>query len=575
MATGKIESGQMQLRGVGGVPMPQIQLQEVDQIASRVRASGNMQFAQVLDRMSSSIFGDAQRLSSEEGLQFAAKNELTSEQLMAARSGKPIDLGGNNFSAFGSAVRKARSLELANHFEAEGYSHLVDIQAKVEEGVITSEQARVDIEKITNGLGAALAENDGDAAYKFRAGMATNGRTVLLAASRAELQRKKAERLIKFDMTYRDQERLLEAAASEDPTNFERLALNFRVSIATQSATIGDAGMQAQYAAKVDPSIRNAKINAISKIFMQKENLTNSMKTLEMIDSAQAGGHSAMLADLHKTDSDAVVAIRKNFMDYSANYRIIRDDEEKMRKQNNEKSANSMLVEYYSPGTSQNRKSQIGGQLARMNVLSIEQMEKFLDPSVRPGDKYVFSDIKTKIVTGSIDSMDQLKREAQRSGMNGEQYSQLADELLKGFSAEKSSARKFIRSAAGVPDVASTFASKDDQHKIDKDKKIEDIWVTLVDAFRADNPGATIPYMSLAREASTTYDKTDKADAKKEKARSELATETARLAGKGKVNKDFVIDANTSVDDLRARGIIEPKDAKYIQDRINILRGSN
>jgi len=58
MAT-RIESGQMQLRSVGGVPMVQAQQQQVDYIGPKVAAQGAGQLAQILDRMSASAFQTA------------------------------------------------------------------------------------------------------------------------------------------------------------------------------------------------------------------------------------------------------------------------------------------------------------------------------------------------------------------------------------------------------------------------------------------------------------------------------------------------------------------------------------
>jgi hypothetical protein len=56
MATQRLESGQMQLRSVGGVPMVQAQQQQVDFVGPRAAAQGASQLAQVLDRMSASAF---------------------------------------------------------------------------------------------------------------------------------------------------------------------------------------------------------------------------------------------------------------------------------------------------------------------------------------------------------------------------------------------------------------------------------------------------------------------------------------------------------------------------------------
>ena len=93
MAT-RIESGQMQLRGAGNVPMVQPQLQQVDYIGPRVAAQGNSQLAQILDRMSASAFQMAGQMRQQEGLQYAAQNPLTTEQINFAKDGLTYGMGG-------------------------------------------------------------------------------------------------------------------------------------------------------------------------------------------------------------------------------------------------------------------------------------------------------------------------------------------------------------------------------------------------------------------------------------------------------------------------------------------------
>jgi len=95
MAT-RIESGQMQLRSVGNVPMVQVQQQQVDYIGPRVAAQGANQLAQILDRMSASAFQTAGVMRQQEGLQYVAQNPVTSDQLQYAKGefGTTIGLGG-------------------------------------------------------------------------------------------------------------------------------------------------------------------------------------------------------------------------------------------------------------------------------------------------------------------------------------------------------------------------------------------------------------------------------------------------------------------------------------------------
>jgi hypothetical protein len=136
-----LESGQIMLRGAqGGVPMAQPQLQVVEPIAARAAAQQAGTLAEMLDRMSTSAFQEAGRLSQQEAIKFAADNPPTPEQIELAKNGVPLprEMRG---SIYNEALRKARSLQLASHFEIEGRNELAKILTEVQSGKITGEQA--------------------------------------------------------------------------------------------------------------------------------------------------------------------------------------------------------------------------------------------------------------------------------------------------------------------------------------------------------------------------------------------------------------------------------------------------
>ena len=70
------------------------------------------------------------------------------------------------------------------------------------------------------------------------------------------------------------------------------------------------------------------------------------------------------------------------------------------------------------------------------------------------------------------------------------------------------------------------------------------------------------------------YNKSVGADAQKQKATKELEGFVLdELRAKKKVKEGFVIDNNTSIDDLISRGILSnPNDIEYVRKRIEILR---
>ena len=294
MATQRIESGQMQLRSVGGVPMVQAQQQSVDYIAPRVAAQGAGQLAQILDRMSASAFQTAGVMRQQEGLAFAAQNPLTTEQLQLAKDGMPWGFGGrgegdmstvktSSLNFFDQAVAKARSLELSGHFEIEGRNELVKLLADVEAGKTTSEQVSAKIKTMSDGYSKSLARIDPEASIKFQATMATHGNTVLNAAYKAELDRAKSQRIAKFDSDFDSSVRLLEATVSQgswtdssgQQRSIDELADVFRRNVLTQSLLLGDKALQTQYSTKFEAALRTAKVNAVTKALISEENITD------------------------------------------------------------------------------------------------------------------------------------------------------------------------------------------------------------------------------------------------------------------------------------------------------------
>ena len=333
MATQRIESGQMQIRSVGSVPMVQAQQQSVDYIGPRVAAQGAGQLAQVLDRMSASAFQTAGTLRQQEGLQFAAQNPLTIEQLTAAKGGADIGVGSTgSMNFFDQAVAKARSLELSGHFEMEGRNELVKLLSGVEDGSVTSEQVSAKIKTMSDGFSKSLSSIDPEASIKFRATMATHGNTVLNAAYKAELERKKNQSIAKFDADFDNGIRLLEPTISQgswyrgtgqrDETGTEfveqrsvdELADVFRKNVLNQSLLLGDKALQNSYSTKFEVALRTAKVNALTKALMSDANMVDPEKTLAKLKAGDLGNMSPVLQSMITNDFESVAKVTANFM---------------------------------------------------------------------------------------------------------------------------------------------------------------------------------------------------------------------------------------------------------------------
>ena len=400
MATQRIESGQMQIRSVGGVPMVQAQQQQVDYIGPRVAAQGAGQLAQILDRMSASAFQTAGVMRQQEGLQFAAQNPLTSEQVQLAKEGMPFGLGGrgdmssistSSLNFFDQAVAKARSLELSGHFEIEGRNELVKLLAGVEDGSVTSEQVGAKIKTMSDGFSKSLANIDPEASIKFRATMATHGNTVLNAAYKAELDRAKAQRIAKFDSAFDSSTRLLEATVSQgswtdsngQQRSIDELADVFRRNVLTQSLLLGDKALQIEYSTKFETALRNAKINSVTKALIADENMVDPERTMAKLRAGDLGNMSPVLKDLITNDFDAVAKVTANFMVAVNNRKSIGDAKQAEIKKQGEAEAINLLEQIFPLPDGSPKKKQLIGQLIALpeGSVPIGTLKDLLTPS--------------------------------------------------------------------------------------------------------------------------------------------------------------------------------------------------
>ena len=370
------------MRSVGGVPMTQVQQQQVDYIGPRVAAQGAGQLAQILDRMSASAFQMGGQIRQQEGVQFVADNPATAEQLEMAKNGRPWGLSGrgdmstpstSSLNFFDQAVAKARSLELSGHFEIEGRNELVKLLTDVESGNATSEQVSAKIKTISDGYSKSLAMVDPEASIKFRATMATHGNTVLNAAYKAELDRAKAQRIAKFDSDFDSSVRLLEATVSQGSwtdakgqvRSIDELADVFRKNVLTQSLLLGDKALQTEYSTKFEVALRTAKISAVTKALMADENMADPDRTLQKLRSGDLGNMSPVLKDLIVNDFDAVAKVTANFMVAINNRKSIKDARIADDKRVSESQAINLLEQIFPlPENNPKRKALIGDLLA-------------------------------------------------------------------------------------------------------------------------------------------------------------------------------------------------------------------
>jgi len=424
MAT-RIESGQMQLRSVGGVPMVQAQQQQVDYIGPRVAAQGAGQLAQILDRMSASAFQTAGVMRQQEGLQFAAQNPLTTEQIESAKNGSTFGMGANptesvstsSLNFFDQAVAKARSLELSGHFEIEGRNELVKLLSDVEAGRATSDQVAAKVKTMSDGYSKSLASIDPEASIKFRATMATHGNTVLNAAYKAELERAKAQRIAKFDADFDNSTRLLEQTVSQgswtdangQQRSIDELADVFRKNVLTQAVLLGDKALQTEYSTKFELALRNAKINSVTKALITDENMVDPERTMQKLRNGDLGNMSPVLKDLIVNDFDAVAKVTANYMVAVNNRKSVADAKAAQIKKDGEAQAINLLEQIFPLPDGSPKKKQLISQLTALpeGSVPIGTLKDLLAPSGE-GNPAVNFNLLAGIYNNTITRPDQI-----------------------------------------------------------------------------------------------------------------------------------------------------------------------
>jgi hypothetical protein len=397
--------------------MVQPQQQAVDFVGPRVAAQGASQLAQVLDRMSASAFQLAAPMRQQEGLQYAADNPLTSEQLQRAKEGVPLGLGStSSLNFFDQAVAKARSLELSGHFEIEGRNELTKLLADVKDGRASSEQVSSKIKTMTDGLSKSLSSIDPEASIKFRATMATHGHTVLNAAYTAELEREKSKRYALVDSDFDNGVRILEETVSQGSVTIDgkQYSVNeigdvFRKNILTQSMLLGDKAIQKEYSTKFEVAFRNAKINGVTKELMTDENMADPELTLQKLRSGDLGKMSPVLKDLITNDFDAVAKVTANYMVAINNRKSIKDAKQADEKRVGEGKAINLLEQIFPlPENSPKRKDLINQLIALPEgSVPIGMLKDILKPS-GDGDSALNFNLLAGIYNNTITTPDQI-----------------------------------------------------------------------------------------------------------------------------------------------------------------------
>jgi hypothetical protein len=321
MATERIESGRLQLQAPGTVPMQQITPRDTDFVGYQAQAQSASTLSQLIDRMSQTAFQFAGEAAKERALVDVANQRLTPQQLeLAARGDMSMLAGGSPFNIYDATVRKARSMELAGHFDTEAKGEVVRLMTEIDAGRITSEQAAQKLNTMTTGFSRALAKVDADAAIKFTAQTGIYGHTLMAEAYKRERdeQRKRtsAQLAIDYQNTLVLVQRELQQGFKVDADGVEvpgsvvaqRMANDF-LAKAYQS------GEGAAYAPKVAEMLREAKVATVSTALMDERFFENPIATIKMLRTGRLnlGSHTHLLYELRTQDPASLIKVELAF----------------------------------------------------------------------------------------------------------------------------------------------------------------------------------------------------------------------------------------------------------------------
>jgi hypothetical protein len=313
--------------------MRQIEPRPVQYVAGRAQAESNQVMGQMLDRMSAGLFEYAGKMRIEEGLKYAAENEITQEQLFDSHGGLlDVELGGGISikkgkveksalsmlpSKFNEAVKKARSAQLANLFQQEGNAELIKIVSDIEQGNSSASSKNV-LEKIntfTKASSEVLAQVDPEAAIRFNATMATHGNAVYKSALEAESKFNKRVREQKFITDFNSQIKLMEVNIANNP---QILDSTYEAGLKTLQQTVLTEGIGPELANKYindyKKEFNNAKINVVTRHLMSDDYMADPMTTLSKIRTGDIGNLSGVLKNMISNDYDSVAKVTANYM---------------------------------------------------------------------------------------------------------------------------------------------------------------------------------------------------------------------------------------------------------------------
>lgn len=446
----KIESGRI---GVNNAPSAAVPVVNFPQITPEIALIGQAKYqgtvADKLNRMSAILYNEGAQLSQRAGLQFAAENPMTKDQLVAMSKGDMSTVAlGSPMNVFDSAVRKIRAFELSAHAEAEAIPKLEEIQTRAQMGELDFDQVRDQIKAVTDGYGSALAEVDPESAFKYRATLATVGNKIIEETAKNETKKRYMANQIKVERNYQSflklAEQVYDGQNQVDPTTgqviskddvVDALAGNF---LGNATALIG-VNNTAAYQAKVIKDLTDTKTNALAKYIA--DDFGQDPEAFMKLRSGDAG----RLTDIYQTlGEDGRAKVMQTLFTKVGTQNNAKKEMDEENKTGRELEAIDLYKKLDSASGS--GKKAIIKRLSELRVISFEQLNSLSKGGGESNPMAMFNAIDG-IYKGTITTSDQIEKLPIKAG----DKIKLLEKLHSSDRSDDRDLDAGLRRLAGVP----------------------------------------------------------------------------------------------------------------------------
>lgn len=448
-----IDQTRAQIDAPNSAVTPRVEMPRVQYTGMESAARYQDTLAQTLDRLSGKIFNVAADFAKEAGLQYAAENPLTQEQLQAIVNGdvNKVITTGPSINIYSNAVRKARAFEVAGHAEIEARNEMAKLLPGIESGEVTTNDIQAKIATLTNGYSKALTQIDPEASLKFRATVGAIGNTYIEKAATTEIRRRKAEDKIKLDLAYSTFKRELEEVFSRENWGVDAQGVQITAgqvgdqlkrSFLSNALLIGGADIAKTYSDNLERDIIQAKVNAVTKYVTNDTTMADPQATYERLRRGDAGALTLVYQSMGQDDKAKVMA---NLMTVVANRasidRLMREE----RDRKNKDTALDLYEQWLDPRTSEAQKRTLRTEILSLNALSFgETKGLFESTGANPGVVFKFEDL---IDNGQITNSADLMAQGTKAGLSGQQLVDLRRRMSSKVGTEE---KTLYRSLIGV-----------------------------------------------------------------------------------------------------------------------------